>query len=117
MKYIITENKLNIVIDDFISSQFNGLEHIDDTYKNGFGNRRDVWVDSEGRPVIIILNRYSKQNDRNVFIVDNVYGLIYNMFSMNGFHEIQKHLVHWFEIHMDIKVAEVKTFDIGEYVY
>lgn len=117
MKYIIAQNKLNSIINDFISSQFDGLEHIDETDKYGFGNRRDVWVDSEGRPVIIILNRYSKQNDRDVLIVDDVYGLIYNMFSMTGFHEIQKHLVHWFEKHMDIKVAEVKTFDIGEYVY
>lgn len=117
MKYIITENKLNIVIDDFISSQFDGLEHIDKTDKYKTGNRRDVWVDSEGQPVIIILNRYSKQNDREVLVVDDVYGLIYNMFSMNGFHEIQKHLVHWFEKHMGIKVDEVLTFDNGEYVY
>lgn len=111
MKYIITESKLNNIVDEFISSQFDGLEHIDDTDKNGFGNRRDVWIGSDGQPVIIILNRYSKQNDRDVLVVDNVYDSIYHMFSMTGFHEIQKHLVHWFEKHMDIKVDEVLTFD------
>lgn len=116
MKYTITEAKLKNIIDDYISSQFDNLEHIDDTDKNGFGSTRDVWIGSDGLPVIIILNRYSKE-DREVFLVDSVYESVYNMFSMKGFHEIQKHLVHWFEKHMDIKVEEVLTFDNGEYVY
>jgi hypothetical protein len=115
MKYIITENKLNNIIDEFISSQFDSLKHINDNKTFEFRGRRDVWVGDDGLPVIIILNIHSKSCE--VLILDNVYDLIYNMFSIKGYPEIQKYLVNWFEKHMGIKVDEVNTFDNGEYVY
>lgn len=104
MKYIITESKLDNIIEDFITEQFSGLKRIN------YGKHREVWVRNgrEGQPVIIIL---SDDKYFEILILEDVYSLIVNMFSMNGFHEIQIHLVRWFEKHMGLKVAEVETFD------
>jgi hypothetical protein len=115
MKYIITETKLDNVIDKFISSQFDNLVNIDNN-EYGIPNTQDIWVTSDRKPVLIIVNKDSKLK-RKIFVEDSVYDTIYKMFSMDGFHEIQKHLIKWFEKHMNIKVDEVHTFDNEGYIY
>lgn len=115
MNYTITENKLNIVIDSYISKQFGDLEH------NMDGDRL-VLSNIEGQPVIIILF-YSGTPKRRwrggtkVFILDQVYASVYHLFSMISFDEIQHHLIKWFKKHFNISVDEVQTFDAEEYEY
>ena len=102
MKYIITESKLDSIIEDFITEQFSGLKLVNE------GKNRAVQNGREGQTVIIII---SDDKYFEILILEDVYSLIVNMFSMNGFHEIQIHLVRWFEKHMGLKVDEVQTFD------
>ena len=110
MKYTITENKLDNVIDSFISRQFEGLEHQMD------GDRLGL-VNSKGQPVIIIFVDSDNPSETEVYILESVYRAIYRLFSMNGLEDIQKHLVRWFKKHMNINVDEVTTFDNGESEY
>lgn len=110
MKYTITENKLDIIIDNFISRQFEDLEHQMD------GDRLGL-VNSKGHPIVIIYVDSDNPFETEVFILADVYREIYNLFSMNGLEDIQKHLVRWFKKHMNINVDEVTTFDNGESEY
>lgn len=102
MKFIITENKLDSIVDSYLTKQFKDLEYVKD-------GSRDVWINSDKRPVIIVL-KDKKYSD--IYILYTIYSSTYNMFSMNGFKDIQHHLLKWFEEHMGIKSEEVSTFDI-----
>jgi hypothetical protein len=110
MKYIITENKIDSIIDKYITSQFRGLKPV-----NG-GKHREVWINSDKKPVIIIS---SDDKVFDVYVLEDVTISIHNLFSMNGFTDIQKHLINWFKEHMNIEVDEVFTFDNEghDYVY
>ncbi len=108
MKYIITESKLDSMIDEYITYEFRDLKLVVEN------KHRVSWVRPEGEPVIIIL---SDDDYFDILILDSVYGSIVNMFSIKEFKEIQRHLIRWFNKHMLIEVDEVKTFDNGEYVY
>ena len=110
MKYVITESKMDTVIDNYISRQFEGLEHQMD------GDRLGL-VNSKGQPVIIIFVDSDNPFETEVYILEEVYRTIYRLFSMNGLEDIQKHLVRWFKKHMNINVDEVTTFDNGESEY
>ena len=102
MKYIITESKLDEIIDDYITVQFSGLKLVND------GKYRTVWIGPDRKPVIIVIsdNEYFE-----IYILEDVYRSIVNMFSIKEFHEIQKHLIRWFNKHMGFEVKEVMTFD------
>jgi len=108
MKYIITESKLDSMIDEYISYEFRDLKLVVED------KHRVSWVGDEGEPVIIIL---SDDNYFDILILDDVYSSVVNMFSIKEFKEIQRHLCKWFNKHMGIEVDEVQTFDNGEYVY
>jgi hypothetical protein len=115
MKLIITENRLYQVIDSYLTKTIKGLEQT--TSKHG-GHGRTDFKDKVGHSkVIIFFNRHSKGMD--VMMEDNLYGEIYNMFSLNGFDDIQKHLIQWFQENFDGlgDVGEISTFDNDEYVY
>ena len=109
MKYSITEGKLDSVIDSFITSQFGNLEHQMD------GDKLTLTNDN-GDPLIIILDY---DNVYEVFVLETVYASVYNLFSLNGFDDIQHHLRKWFKKHLNINIDEVKTFENGggEYIY
>jgi hypothetical protein len=108
MKFIITENKLDSIIDSYLTKQFKDLEHVKD-------GSRDIWIGSDRRPVIIII-KDKKYSD--IYILDTVYSSTHNMFSMNGFKDIQYHLLKWFG-ERGVKAEEVSTFDNEgvDYVY
>jgi hypothetical protein len=101
MKFIITENKLDSIVDSYLTKQLGNLEYVKD-------GSRDVWINSDKRPVIIVL-KDKKYSD--ICLLDTVYAFTHDMFSMNGFKDIQYHLLKWFEEHMGIKSEEVLTFD------
>jgi hypothetical protein len=115
MKLIITENRLYQVIDSYLTKTIKSL--VQTTSKHG-GHGRTDFKDKEGYPkVIIFFNRHSKGMD--VGMEDSLYGEIYNMFSMNGFDDIQQHLIQWFQENFDGlgDIGEIFTFDNDEYVY
>jgi hypothetical protein len=102
MKYLITESKLDNIIDDYITTQFSGLKLVNE------GKHRAVWIGPERKPVIIII---SDDKSFEAYILEDVYRSIVNIFSIKEFKEIQKHLIKWFNKHMGIEVEEVTTFD------
>ena len=116
MKLIITESKLYSVIDSYLTKTIKGLEQT--TSKHGGRHGRTDFKDKEGySKVIIFFNRHIEGMD--VMMEDNLYGEIYNMFSLNGFDDIQQHLIKWFQENFDGlgDIGEISTFDNDEYVY
>lgn len=121
MKLIITENRLYQVIDFYLTKTIKGLEQT--TIKHGdvgsynFSTRVDFKDKSGNSKVIIFFNRHSQGMD--VMMEDSLYGEIYNIFSLNGFKDIQQHLIQWFKENFDglDNIEEISTFDNHEYVY
>jgi hypothetical protein len=111
MKYIITEDRLDEVIDKFITYQFSNLKHIDDSFKNTL---RDIWVKPDGNPVIIILNMDSEQY-REIFVLQDVYATIFYTIGMHTINDLQKSLINWFKKHMGLEIDGIQTFDNDAY--
>lgn len=102
MKFIITENKLDSIVDSYLTKQFENLKPVK------VGTSTYFWCDSEKKPVIMITHN---KKFSTIFVLDTVYVSTHDMFSMNGFKDIQYHLLKWFDEHMGIKSEEVFTFD------
>lgn len=115
MKLIITENRLYQVIDSYLTKTIKGLEQT--TSKHGGHGRTDFKDKSGNSKVIIFFNTHSQGMD--VMMEDSLYGEIYNIFSLNGFEDIQQHLIQWFKENFDglEDIEEISTFDNDEYVY
>ena len=125
MKFIITESKMDSLIDSFISKELLGLKHKRVPNPKALYNR-DVWYDDNDNEVIIILTLKKEYKDSKsriafgnseVYLADDFYGYIFNLFSMKTWEEIQSHLLKWFEKHMNIKTDEIMTFDSNSYIY
>ena len=97
------------IIDSYISSQLGGLRRVED-------GSRELWVNSKGLPVVIIVRT---KLDNDVYILEDVYRSVANLFSMSTFDDIQNSLVNWLNKNMDANVDEVFTFagEEGDYVY
>lgn len=115
MKHIITESRLDNVVDNFITSQFSGLEKNFEKVQSTVN--RDVFRDKTGNAIIIILVGMDK--NPIVGINEDVYITVSKVFGLNDFHKIQKYFIKWFKKHMGINVFEVETFSQGydEYFY
>ena len=115
MKYVITENRLDKVVDTYITSQLEGLEQklekVDSTVN------RFVFRDKNGDAVMIILEGMDRQP--MVGISEYVYQSLNSLIGLNDFHEIQKYFKKWFKNHMGIDLIAVETFGQGqdEYFY
>jgi hypothetical protein len=115
VKYVITENRLDKVVDTYITSQLEGLEQklekVDSTVN------RFVFRDKNGDAVMIILEGMDRQP--MVGISEYVYQSLNSLIGLNDFHEIQKYFKKWFKNHMGIDLIAVETFGQGqdEYFY
>lgn len=118
-KIIKEQSEKNRLIDLYITKRmesFTVVERSSGDKKGRVG--RIEFVDKAGNPkVIIFFNRVNRENE--VLMEDGLYGEIYNMFSMDGFNDIQRHLVKWFSSNFPMlkNIIEVYTFDNDEYVY
>ena len=115
MKYVITENRLDKVVDTYITSQLGGLEQklekVDSTVN------RFVFRDKNGDAVMIILEGMDKKPMAGISVY--VYKSFASVFGLNDFHEVQKYFKKWFKNHMGIDLIAVETFARGhdEYFY
>jgi hypothetical protein len=109
MKYIITESKLDKVVDTFITSQLNGLEQ--KLEKLSSTVNRDVFRDKNGNVIMIILFGMDKRYV--VGINEYVLKTLSNLFGLQSPSEIQKYFIKWFKKHMEIKVS-IETFSQGQ---
>jgi hypothetical protein len=111
MKYIITESKLNATIDSFITKQFGKLHHQLD------GDKLTL-VNDDGEPMIMVID---KDDTFFVWVLDEVCDIVFYMFSMWSFEDMQSVLHKWLHKHYHLPVEEsnISTFSRGEeeYVY
>ena len=116
-KIIKEQSEKNRLIDLYITKRMESFTMIEKSPCVSC-KKRIEFVDKTGNPkVIIFFNRVNKENE--VLMEDGLYGEIYNMFSMEGFNEIQRHLVKYFSSNFTMlkNIIEVHTFDNDEYVY
>ena len=113
------QSEKNRLIDLYITKRMESFTVVERSLGDKKGRvGRTEFVDKAGNPkVIIFFNRVNKENE--VLMEDGLYGEIYNMFSMEGFNDIQRHLVKWFSSNFPMlkNIIEVYTFDNDEYVY
>ena len=113
------QSEKNRLIDLYITKRMESFTVVERSLGDKKGRvGRIEFVDKAGNPkVIIFFNRVNKENE--VLMEDGLYGEIYNMFSMDGFNDIQRHLVKWFSSNFPMlkNIIEVYTFDNDEYVY
>jgi hypothetical protein len=113
MKILITENRLDKVIDTYITSQLGELdkklEKVDSTVN------RFVFKDKHGEVIMIILEGMDRKPI--VGISEYVYKSLNNLIGLNDFCEIQKYFKKWFKNHMGIDLYGVETFSRGQDEY
>jgi hypothetical protein len=102
MKFLITENKLDGIIDSFITKQFEDLKPIKE------GNLV-VWVDPDKKPYVLI--KHYDNGDYDINILESIYFLISNMFSIKELEDVEKYLLKWFEKHTGMIADVVFAFD------
>ena len=112
---LIEQSERDRLIDLYITKRMESLEQ--STVNHG-GYSRINFREKNGRlRVAIFFNRVKQELE--VTMSDSLYGEIYTMFSMDGFNEIQRHLVKWFKDNFDglDDIIEIITFDDEEYIY
>jgi hypothetical protein len=113
MKYLITENRLDKVVDAYITSQLEGLE--EKLQKVESTVNRVIFRDKDGEVIMIILEGMDRKPI--VGISEYVYKSLNNLIGLNDFHEIQKYFKKWFKNHMGIDLYGVETFSRGQDEY
>ena len=103
MKYIITENRLDDIVDKYITAKFNNLKT--EGKKSNSYMIKTVWSTPDNKKIIVTIKSFRDE----VFVKNTFFNEIGSMFSI-GSDEIQKYLIRWFENHMNIKVDEIQKF-------
>ena len=110
------ESKRDEMVDLYLAKRISSFTKFD--MKDGLHPRIEFVDDKSHHTMVVIdFNRRTQKNE--VHMDDSLYGEIYNMFSMDGFEEIQKHLKRWFSNNFDgLKdISEIDTFENDEYIY
>lgn len=102
MKYIITESRLNNIIESYLNSELGDLKLVRTT-KN-----MDWYVNQSGKPIVSIF----KRNHRNILSLRrDIYDNLEKMFGLDTTDNIQVHLKKYFNTKWEIPVNVVYTFD------
>jgi hypothetical protein len=115
MKFIISESRMNQIIDNYLDMVINNLYA---TVSNHGGHGRLDLEDKEGNSLVVIFfNRYKQEME--VMMDVSLYSEIYHMFSMKEFDDIQQHLIRWFKDNYDglDHITEVTTYDKEDYAF
>jgi hypothetical protein len=104
MKYIITESRLNDIIESYLSSELGNLNLVqrrEDT---------DWYVNQSGRPIVII----SKGSFKDILSLRrDIYDNLEKMFGLDTTDDIQAHLRKYFYTKWGIPVDIIYTYGIG----
>lgn len=106
------EFKKDIMVDRYITSLINPSDgkynHDSQRYEINNGNN------------LMVAIFFNKRSEGMVVMIDeNLWEQIYDMFSMEGWEEVNDYLVKWFQDNFDglDNLEEVNTFDNAEYAY
>lgn len=104
MKYIITESRLNDIIESYLSSELGNLKLIqrrEDT---------DWYVNQSGRPIVII----SKGSFKDILSLRrDIYDNLEKMFGLDTTDDVQAHLRRYFYTKWGLPVDMVYTYNPG----
>jgi hypothetical protein len=104
MKYIITESRLNDIIESYLNSELGDLklvERREDT---------DWYVNQSGRPIVII----SKGSFKDILSLRrDVYDNLEKMFGLDTTDDIQAHLRKYFYTKWGLPIDTVYTYSPG----
>lgn len=104
MKYIITESRLNDIIESYLSYELGNLNLVqrrEDT---------DWYVNQSGRPIVII----SKGNFKDILSLRrDIYDNLEKMFGLDTTDDIQAHLKKYFYTKWGLPVDMVYTYNPG----
>jgi hypothetical protein len=104
MKYIITESRLNDIIESYLNSELGDLklvERREDT---------DWYVNQSGRPIVII----SKGSFKDILSLRrDVYDNLEKMFGLDTTDDIQAHLRKYFYTKWGLPIDTVYTYNPG----
>ena len=104
MKYIITESRLNDIIENYLNSELGDLNLVqrrDDT---------DWYVNQSGHPLVII----SKGSFKDILALRrDIYDNLENMFGLETTDDIQANLRKYFYMKWELPLEIVYTFEPG----
>jgi hypothetical protein len=107
MKYIITESRLNDIIESYLNSELGNLNLVqrrDDT---------DWYVNQSGRPIVIV----SKGSFKDILSLRrDIYDNLEKMFGLDTTDDIQAHLKKCFYTKWGLPVDMVYTYNPGNEV-
>jgi hypothetical protein len=105
MKYVITESRLNDIIESYLSSELGDLKLVqrrEDT---------DWYVNQSGRPIVII-SKISFGKDI-LSLRRDIYDNLEKMFGLDTTDDIQAHLRKYFYTNWELPVDIVYTYSPG----
>jgi hypothetical protein len=104
MKYIITESRLNDIIESYLNSELGNLNLVqrrEDT---------DWYVNQSGRPIVII----SKGSFKDILSLRrDIYDNLEKMFGLDTTDDVQAHLRKYFYTKWGLPIDTVYTYSSG----
>ena len=104
MKYIITESRLNDIIESYLNSELGNLNLVqrrEDT---------DWYVNQSGRPIVII----SKSSFKDILSLRrDIYDNLEKMFGLDTTDDVQAHLRKYFYTKWGLPIDTVYTYNPG----
>ena len=104
MKYIITESRLNDIIESYLNFELGNLKLIE--------RREDTdwYVNKSGEPLVIISHSSSKDI---VMLRRDIYNNLESIFGLDTTNDIQGHLRKYFYTKWELPVDIVYTYGLG----
>lgn len=104
MKYIITEARLNDIIEKYLSSELSDLKLVERNEDT------DWYVNQSGRPIVII----SKGSFKDILSLRrDIYDNLEKMFGLDTTDDVQAHLRKYFYTKWGLPIDTVYTYNPG----
>jgi hypothetical protein len=108
MKYVISESRLDDIIQKYLSSQLSDLKEVEKSESDSEGHQ--IWyVDESGEPLVVIYPRY---HGGDLLVLRRViYDTVANMFGLETTDDIQAPILKYFREKWGILVNTIYTFE------
>jgi len=105
MKYIITESRLNDIIESYLNSELGDLKLI-----NKNEGHDDWYINKSGEPLVIISHGSFKDI---IMLRRDIYNNLESMFGLDTTDDIQGHLRKYFYTEWGLPTDVIYTYDRG----
>jgi hypothetical protein len=104
MKYIITESRLNDIIESYLNSELGDLKLVN------INEKTDWYVNKSGKPLVIISHGSFKDI---VMLRRDINNNLKNMFGLDTTDDLQANLRKYFYMKWGLPVEMVYTFELS----